>query len=113
VATSDAAGTYVKFDARGEPRLLAPRDRPSDIEISYTRAIDAYAGGPLDSHAIVVQAQEWRAPSPDAGWGRLAASWEGHVVPGGHVTMITRHLDALARTLRDAIDRRAEAARRM
>jgi thioesterase domain-containing protein len=97
----------MKFNPRGEPTLLAPRDRLSEIELMYTRAIDAYTGGRLDAHVIVVQAQEWRAPLRDAGWARLAASWEGHVVPGGHVTMITRHLDELARTVRDAIGRRA------
>jgi hypothetical protein len=108
VATpADAAGAYMKFNPRGEPTLLAPRDRLSEIELLYTRAIDAYTGGRLDAHVIVVQAQEWRAPLRDAGWARLAASWEGHVVPGGHVTMITRHLDELARTVRDAIGRRA------
>ena len=106
-ASSDAGGHYVKFNERGEPVLLEPRDRLSEIEILYTRAIDAYVGGPLDAHAIVVQAEEWRSPSPDAGWARLARTWEGHVVPGGHVTMITRHLDDLARTIRDAIARRA------
>jgi len=104
---ADAAGAYVKFNQRGEPTLLAPRDRLSEIELLYTRAIDAYAGGRLDAHAIVIQAQEWSTPSRDAGWARLAASWEGHVVSGGHVTMITRHLDELARTVRDAIGRRA------
>jgi len=108
VATpGNAAGADVKFNPRGEPTLLAPRDRVSEIELLYTRAIDAYTGGRLDAHAIVVQAREWRAPSRDAGWARLAASWEGHIVPGGHVTMITRHLDVLARTVRDAIGRRA------
>jgi thioesterase domain-containing protein len=77
----------------------------SEVELSYTRAIDAYAGGPLEGHVVVVQATEWRAPSLDAGWGRLARSWEGHVVSGDHVTLITRHLDELARTVRDAIAR--------
>jgi thioesterase domain-containing protein len=112
-APPDASGVYVKFNERGEPTPLSPRDRLSEVELAYTRAIDAYTGGFLDAHAIVVQAQEWRAPSRDAGWARLAASWEGHVVPGGHVTMITRHLDALARTVREAIGRRARSPQRM
>jgi thioesterase domain-containing protein len=102
-----AEGPYVKFNERGEPMLLAARDRLSEIELRYTRAIDAYAGGRLAGHAVVVQAEEWRVPAPDAGWARLAATWEGHVVPGGHVTMITRHLDELAGTIREAIGRRA------
>jgi thioesterase domain-containing protein len=108
VATpGNAAGAYVKFNPRGEPTLLAPRDRVSEIELLYTRAIDAYTGRPPRCPRDRRQAREWRAPSRDAGWARLAASWEGHIVPGGHVTMITRHLDVLARTVRDAIGRRA------
>ena len=79
--------------------------RATDAELRYTRAIDRYEGGRCDAHLVVIQAHEWRDPAPDAGWSRLARSWEGHVLPGGHVTLITRHLPDLARTIRDAIAR--------
>ncbi|MBP8139508.1 MAG: hypothetical protein KAX82_01955, partial [Burkholderiales bacterium] len=51
---------------------------------------------------------EGRDPAPDAGWSRHARTWEGHVVPGGHVTLITRHLADLTRTVRDAVTRSLE-----
>ena len=102
---AEDGGVYVKFDAAGRPTLLAPHDRLSAIELAYTRAIDAYRGGPLDGHAVVIQAEAWRDPAPDAGWARLARSVEGHVVRGDHVTLITRHLGDLARIVVDAIER--------
>jgi amino acid adenylation domain-containing protein len=97
------SGVYVKFDEAGRPRVLTPHDRRSDIELAYNRAIDRYAGGRYDGRVVVIQAQEWRHPAPDAGWSRHAARCESRVVPGGHVTLITRHLPELARTIVDAI----------
>ena len=104
----DAAGTYVKLDAAGRPQVLAPHDRVSEAELHYARAIDRYEAGRFDGHVVVVQAQEGRDPAPDAGWSRHARTWEGHVVPGGHVTLITRHLADLTRTVRDAVTRSLE-----
>ena len=98
-------GAYVKVDAAGRAAPLLPVSRATDAELRYTRAIDRYEGGRCDAHLVVIQAHEWRDPAPDAGWSRLARSWEGHVLPGGHVTLITRHLPDLARTIRDAIAR--------
>lgn len=106
-APDEAGGSYLKLDANGQPRVLTGRDRASAIEIAYTRAIDRYRGGRCDAHLVVVQAREGRDPAPDAGWSRFARSWEGHVVPGDHVTLITRHLPELARTIREAIGRSA------
>ena len=97
----------MKFDEAGRPRVLTPHDRRSDIELAYNGAIDRYAGGRYDGHVVVIQAQEWRHPAPDAGWSRHASRCESHVVPGGHVTLITRHLPELARTIVDAIGRAA------
>lgn len=107
-ATGDGrGGAYVKFDDAGRPRMLAPHDRRSEVELAYTRAIDAYAGGRYDGRVVVIQAQEWKHPAPDAGWSRHAPDWEGRVVPGGHVTLITRHLADLARAIGEAIGRDA------
>jgi len=97
------SGGYIRFDEAGRPRLLRPEDRRSELEIAYNLAIDRYAGGRYDGRVVVIQAQEWRHPSPDAGWGRFAGDCVGHVVPGGHVTLVTRHLPELARTIGAAI----------
>lgn len=101
----EPGSAYVKFDASGRPTVLSPHDRLSDVELRYNRAIDAYAGGAYDGHLVVIQAQEWRHPAPDAGWSRFARSCEAHVLPGGHVTLITEHLALLARTIGEAVDR--------
>lgn len=106
----DDGGAYVKFDAAGRPGVLVPRDRVTEAELRYARAIDRYEGGRCDGHLVIVQAQEWRDPAPDAGWSRFARTWEGHVVPGGHVTLITRHLPELTRTVGDAVARAVASA---
>lgn len=102
-ASTGAAGEYVKLDALGRPAPLRAVSRATDAELRYARAIDRYRGGRCEAHLVVVQAQVGRDPAPDAGWSRFAPSVEGHVVPGDHVTLITQHLDALARTLREAL----------
>ena len=98
-----APESYVRFDEAGRPRLLRPEDRRSELEIAYNLAIDRYAGGRYDGRVVVIQAQEWRHPSPDAGWARFAGDCVGLVVPGGHVTLVTRHLPELARAIGAAI----------
>ena len=71
--------------------------------------IDGYAGAPWNGHVVVIQAQE-RDRGPGAGWMRLAPDCESHLVPGGHVTMITRHLGELAAVVRGAIERALKVA---
>ena len=104
-AQTGGAGMYVKLDPSGRPVPLLPLSRATDAELRFTQAIDRYEGGPCETHLVVIQAHEWRDPSPDAGWSRFGRTFEGHVLPGGHVTLITQHLADLARTMREAIAR--------
>jgi hypothetical protein len=39
-------------------------------------------------------------------WSRLAASAETHMLPGDHVTLITRYVAELAQVIRATIERR-------
>ncbi len=101
-----AAGVerFVKVGKGGEPEVLAPRDRASDVDLRYRRAIDRYAGAPWGGRVVVIQARD-SARADDGGWSRLAPDCEAHTVPGGHVTLITRHLAELAEVVRSAIER--------
>jgi thioesterase domain-containing protein len=96
---------YVTFDRRGGARILAPQDRLSDAQLRYSRAMDLYAGGPYAGHLVVVRARKLADARPDLGWARFAASTEVHVLPGDHVTLITRHVGELAQVVRAAIGR--------
>ncbi|MEO8486572.1 MAG: amino acid adenylation domain-containing protein [Betaproteobacteria bacterium] len=105
-ADPDAPASYLKMNAAGGPRVLQARDRVSDAELRYVKAMDRYAGHPYGGHVVVVKAAERSEEhSYDKGWSRLAASVEVHVLPGNHGTMITHHVELLAATIRDAIER--------
>jgi thioesterase domain-containing protein len=103
------AARFVKVGKDGAPEVLAARDRISDIDLRYRHVIDGYAGAPWSGHVVVIQARE-RDRGPCAGWMRLAPDCESHFVPGGHVTMITRHLGELAAVVRGAIERALKVA---
>ncbi len=100
---------FVKVGKDGAPEVLAARDRVSDIDLRYRHVLDGYSGAPWGGHVVVIQAQE-RNRGPGAGWGRLAPDCESFLVPGGHVTLITRHLDELAAVVRAALARAQEVA---
>ena len=101
---SAAGERYVTFDRDGGFRVLAPHDRRSDEHLRYTRAMDRYAGGPYAGHIVVVRSGGLDDARPDLGWAGFAASTEVHVLPGDHVTVVTRHIDRLASVTRQAID---------
>jgi amino acid adenylation domain-containing protein len=110
-AAPEAGETYMTLDRSGTARALAPRDRISDMQLRYSRAMDRYAGGPCATHVVVVRSRKLDDARPDLGWLRLAASGEVHVLPGDHVTLITQHVAELARVARGAIDRSLERAK--
>jgi len=97
-------GQFVTFGADGATEVLTARDRLSDVDLRYRHAIDRYAGNPWNGHVVVIQAQD-RNRGPGAGWARFAPDVESHLVTGGHVTLITRHMGELAAVVRGAIER--------
>jgi amino acid adenylation domain-containing protein len=107
---SPAGEAYVRFDPDGGVRIMAPRDRQSDAELRYARAMDRYAGGPCATHIVIVRSRTVDDARRDLGWSRLATSAEIHGLPGDHITLITRHTDELAQVVRAAIVRACERA---
>ena len=104
-ASTDAPGDrYVTFD-RGGVRALTARDRASEAQLRHSRAMDRYVGGPFAQRLVVVRTAAGRDPRRDLGWGRFAPRTELDVLPGDHVTLVTRHVGLLARALRAAIER--------
>ena len=102
---SSAGAFYVSFEQGDGFRVLEPRDRPSDAWLRYTRAIEDYSGGSYDGHVVVVRSPKLIDGRPELGWGRLATSAEMHVLPGDHITLVTRYVSELATLTRMAIDR--------
>ena len=100
----DGPRRFLRIGRDGLPEALEARDRVSDVELRYRHIIDRYAGAPWAGRVVVIHARE-SFPAGDAGWSRFAPDCETHVLPGGHVTLITRHLAELAAVVRDAIAR--------
>jgi thioesterase domain-containing protein len=107
-ASADAAGddeAFAELDPSGRLRVVAPRDRQSDLWLRYVRAMSGYRGHPFPGHLAIVRSRGFRGNSSDRGWSRFAASTESHVLPGDHVTLITRHVAELAKVVRATIER--------
>jgi amino acid adenylation domain-containing protein len=96
---------WVTFDAAGTPQVVAARDRQSDLFLRYLRAMDGYAGHAYAGHLSIVRSHDLHDARSDLGWSRLAADTDVHVLPGNHVTLITRHVAELADVIRRTIAR--------
>jgi thioesterase domain-containing protein len=96
---------WVTLDASGALRVITPRDRQWDLWLRYLQAMDRYAGQALAGHLAIVRSRGLRDARYDLGWSRFAASTEVHVLPGNHVTLVTRHVAELAEVIRKSIDR--------
>lgn len=102
----DGKGAYFKFDADGQAKAVEPRDRLSDAELRYARAIDRYAAGRFRGHVVVVRAQQrMRQVAEDMGWSAHAGSVESHVLAGTHSSILTERVGDIASLVRDALAR--------
>jgi pimeloyl-ACP methyl ester carboxylesterase len=107
----DASGSaYITFDRRGSVRSLAPRDRATELQLLYTRAMDRYAPRACAFHLVLIRTHALDGKACESDWTRFAASVEVHVLPGDHSTLVTRQVGELARVIRDAVDRVQERA---
>ena len=109
-AATDAGQMYFTIDERGGLRPLAARDRYSDAQLRYLRAMDNYRGGACSSHLVLVRSRTSAGAVRDLGWTRFFPSSEIHVLPGNHETLVTRHVFELAATIRSSLARVMERA---
>jgi thioesterase domain-containing protein len=108
VTGSGGEDLYVQFDASGSVRTMAARDRQSDAELRYSRAMGRYAGGRCSGHIVLLRSKAMADPERDLGWSRFGGSGEVHVLPGNHTSIITRYVGDVAKVVRGAIDRALE-----
>jgi thioesterase domain-containing protein len=109
--------------ARGRPPPAAEelREAPADFDAivpdpenyeqkfseNYSRALQGYVPRPYSGRvALLWPAKErWkRDRDPTFGWGRVASQLETHVVPGGHITCITEHMESLADRMKACLE---------
>lgn len=65
----------------------------------YRPAMRRYAPAPYDGRVVVLRAEEHPGGPPDLGWRRILPHLEIGTLPGGHLSCITRHVDAFAARL--------------
>lgn len=81
------------------------RDRASEAQLRFSQAMNRYAGGLYAQRFVLVRTGEGSDPRRDLGWTRFVRQLELVVLPGDHVTLVTRHVDTLAQAIRGAIER--------
>ena len=105
----EESAAYVTINGQGQVRVLTTRDRSSDIQLRYVRAIDRYRGGACASHLVLIRTHTLDGSTCDVDWKSLAASAEVHVLHGDHATIVTRQVGKLARVIRSAVVHAARA----
>jgi thioesterase domain-containing protein len=105
-ANDEDVDAYRKRYRLASPEQAAvPHDRASDTRLKFQKVMEAYRGRPGDLHLAIIRAAKVEELTDDSAWARLAPSHERIVLPGGHMSMLTRHVGELSRTIRGIIDR--------
>ena len=65
----------------------------------YRGSFRRYSPSPFEGRAVLLRAEDEPAYRPDLGWSRLLPRLEVGVIPGEHLSCITRHVDAFAARL--------------
>ncbi|HEY5724374.1 MAG TPA: thioesterase domain-containing protein, partial [Methylomirabilota bacterium] len=89
------------------PPIAAPPPLPRQRHRLYHSAFRRYAPAPYVGRAVLLRGEEEPAYRPDQGWSRILPRLQVEVIPGNHLTSITRHVDVLANRL-EQILRQAE-----
>ena len=78
---------------------------PMGLDEKYRSVMSTYVPRPYDRRVTVFRAAEFVDGTPDSGWSRISADVEVHVIPGAHLTFITRHVAILGERLRTCLQR--------
>ena len=102
---ADEKAPAMSFDPDGTLRVVEATDRLSSAQIAYARAMNRYTGGTCDTHLVLLRSRRNAAMDADVRWSRLARSCDRYLLPGNHVTLVTRHVKLLARVIGEALAR--------
>ena len=69
----------------------------------YRPSFRRYMPAPYDGRVVVLRAAERATGRSDLGWSRILPHLEPGTIPGGHLSCITRHVDAFAARLEQAL----------
>jgi hypothetical protein len=85
--------------------LAAPPadDAAGNAFAGYRNAIRRYVPAPYHGRVVVLRPENHPDTRPAMGWTTFAPGAETVVVAGDHLTVITRHLEATAATVRSCL----------
>ncbi len=86
----------------------APSNIDESTVLAYRRAVAGFIPRPYQGRVVLLRAAEaplLRPDDPTLGWCRVAPDCEVHVIPGGHVTALTRNIEAVAEALEATLRR--------
>ena len=100
----DAAGpSQASAIQAGSTAIQAPSMADESTGQAYRRAVAGFIPRPYRGRVVLLRAAEAQlsaSDDPTMGWSRVAPDCEVHVIPGGHVTALTRHVQSVAEPLR-------------
>ena len=76
----------------------------------YRPSFRRYAPAPYDGRVVLLRAAERPTGPTDLGWSRILPHLEVGTIPGGHLSCITRHVDAFAARLEQILQQGEEPA---
>jgi amino acid adenylation domain-containing protein len=89
------------------PPPTGPPALPADFTVGrrhlYRPSLRLYAPAPYLGRTVLLRAESEPARRPDLGWRRLLPHVEVDVIPGEHLTCITRHVAAFAARLEQVL----------
>jgi thioesterase domain-containing protein/acyl carrier protein len=93
------------LNAQFRPRLS---ERDQEIHEVLAGALGAYVPQPYGGRVAVLWPTDERfnrERDPTLGWGRVTSQLDMELIPGGHITCVTRHLDKLAARMKAHLER--------
>jgi len=86
--------------------FTAAEQRRSRINELYDKAVDAYVPRRYSGRVTVLQPKEWiqeHMSDPTFGWRDVVRGVDVRTIPGGHLSCITDHVEALASCLKECL----------
>jgi amino acid adenylation domain-containing protein len=98
-----SVGNDVARSRRRSSSTPTAEDSPGSAFAGYRNAIRRYAPAPYEGRVVVLRPENHRDTRPAMGWTAFAAAAQTVSVPGDHLTVVTRHLDATAAKVRSCL----------
>ena len=104
VFASIEVGEQTSARRRSEDRVATLGALRDDVFARYRRAMDGYAPSRMPVRIAVLRSSASHDFRPNLGWSAVGEHVETFMIPGDHLSSITRHVGETAATMRNCID---------